>query len=149
MVFVIVQTILLALLLGTFLWNGGPVLVERGEWAVWCGRALAVAGIALALGAGVSLGASTRITPRPGDGAVLVERGVYRLLRHPMYTSAWLVSTALVLMHPRLFVALTGAAVIVFYMIKERYEEGLLLAHYPGYATYRARTRGMWLTKPR
>jgi protein-S-isoprenylcysteine O-methyltransferase Ste14 len=39
--------------------------------------------------------------------------------------------------------------VIVFYLIKARHEEGILLAHFPGYAAYRARTRGVLLKKGR
>jgi protein-S-isoprenylcysteine O-methyltransferase Ste14 len=38
---------------------------------------------------------------------------------------------------------MSALAVIVFYLVKARYEEGLLRAAYPGYDAYRQRTHGV------
>jgi len=48
---------------------------------------------------------------------------------------------------PRLTVVVAALAVIIFYVIKARYEDRLLLAHFPGYEAYRKRTLGVLMTK--
>ena len=149
MVFVLIQTILLAGLAGAFLWNGGPAALPTTAWAGLTGWILTGAGVAVVAAAGLSLRGAVRAVPQPRAGARLVERGVYAYLRHPMYTSALLAATGLFLIRPRLPVALAAASVIAFYLIKARYEERLLLEHYPGYAAYRARTRGVLLLRGR
>src|SRR5207249_2919216 len=61
-------------------------------------------------------------------------------LRHPIYTAILLLAIGLFLRKPTATIAATGAAVVVFLMIKVRFEEQLLLARYPEYAGYRNRT---------
>ncbi len=148
MPFVIVQTILLAGLIVAFLTEAGFLIFAPGAWTGIVGKMLVVSGVSLALAAGISLGSATKLSPTPGSTA-LVQRGVYRFLRHPMYTSAILASIGLFLARPLLSIGLAALAVIFFYLFKTRYEERLLLAHFPGYAEYRARTLGTLLTRPR
>ena len=64
-----------------------------------------------------------------------------------MYTSVIFATIGLVLMQPRFSVAASAFAVIIFYLIKARYEEGLLLNQYSDYAAYRDATYGVLLTK--
>jgi protein-S-isoprenylcysteine O-methyltransferase Ste14 len=146
--FVIVQTFLLAGLAVAFVADAGPLTFAPGALTSIVGKMLVVSGVSLALAAGISLGSATKLSPTPGSTA-LVQRGVYRFLRHPMYTSAILASIGLFLARPLLSVGLAVLAVIFFYLFKTGYEERLLLAHYPGYAEYRSRTLGTLLTKPR
>ena len=149
MTFVVVQLILLAALAVAFVRPMGPMLFDANAVAGIMGRfLLASAGVTVAA-AFTSLGSAVRISPAPRSGATLVDRGIYRYLRHPMYTTGVLVSVGLMLVQPRITVAATALAVIVFYLIKARYEESLLLERYPGYAAYRARTRGVLLLRGR
>lgn len=148
MYFVILQTVLLAILAAMFYWHVGPGPIELPVYVGFLGKALAVGGLLLVGGAAVSLGSATRVAPEPG-APTLIKRGVYRYLRHPMYTSVIAATIGLILMQPRLSVAIAGMAVIVFYLFKTRYEERLLLNRYPDYAAYRAKTFGVVLTKPR
>ena len=97
-----------------------------------------VAGAAL-----IALWPSFRVAPTPKHDAVLIQHGVYRRLRHPMYTSVLLLLTAMSLHQPSVAVLLVAGLNATFYLAKARYEESLLLAHYPGYAAYRAKTWGV------
>ena len=107
--------------------------------------ALVLVGAAAAIGlwALVTLRPSFRVAPTPRRGGVLITHGVYRRLRHPMYNSVLLIVAAMAIHRPDLAVIGVAAANLAFYTGKARYEEGLLLARYPGYRDYRKRTIGV------
>lgn len=124
-------------------WVLGPDPAQRSMVRT----ALAALAGTLAMGVGlaalVSMRNSFRIVPTPRHDAVLIQHGVYRRLRHPMYTSVLLLLIAISLHHPSVAVLLVAGINAAFYLGKARYEESLLLAHYPAYAQYRARTWGV------
>ena len=111
------------------------------------GLAIIAAGGLLALRGVVDLRESLTAFPRPRDGSRLIERGAYRLVRHPIYGGlvlgalGWGLATA----SP----ASIGGGLILaaFFDLKSRREEEWLTERYPAYAAYRARTRRMipWL----
>ncbi len=148
MYFIIVQTLLLIALAAAFLLRADPLLVVAPFWIRVLGTVLTCGGLLLALTAGASLGSATGLSPEPRSPGI-VKRGIYRYLRHPMYTSAIVVASGLIVIQPRLSVAIAGLAVIGFYLIKVRYEERLLMKRYPDYASYRTETLGILLTRPR
>lgn len=128
-------------------------IVGLGGWIgpAWGGtaRALALAAGVILIGvAGIvglralaDLRASFTPLPRPVDGGALVERGIYRLVRHPMYLAVVLggLGWALVCASP---VSLVATAVLfAFFDLKSRREEDWLVEAYPDYAAYRERTR--------
>lgn len=87
-----------------------------------------------------SLGGSRTPHPTPKADAELVQHGIYRLLRHPLYGSVMLASLGWALLWQSK--AALGLAVVLcgFFDAKARLEERLLLAKFPEYAAYRART---------
>ena len=118
--------------------------IGAGPTAGWpvAGSALIVAGLILAAAAGRALGPSLRIAPTPRAGARLVRHGIYRWLRHPMYVAVALVLTGVACTRPAWPVLLITSFNFVLYFCKARYEEGVLMRHYPDYARYRERTFG-------
>lgn len=79
--------------------------------------------------------------PYPRADAELVETGVYRLVRHPIYGGLVLAAMGwgLLMASPA---ALVGSAVLLgFFELKSRREEAWLEGRFAGYAAYRARTR--------
>src|SRR6056297_678733 len=111
----------------------------------WTWLALVLAGVAAWVGVSalVILRPVFRIAPTPRRDGVLVTHGIYRWLRHPMYTAVLLTLAAVALYRPGPWVLAVAGVNIVFYLTKSRYEEGLLRAHYPGYEDYRRRTLGV------
>lgn len=140
-VLLLTQAALAVALVGAVALTPDPALRSAGRTTL-----AAIAGT-LALGVGlaalVSMRSSFRIVPTPRHDATLIQHGIYRRLRHPMYTSVLLLLTAISLHQPSAAVLLVAGINVVFYLAKARYEESLLLAHYPGYAQYRARTWGV------
>ena len=102
--------------------------------------ALLLAGVVFAL-AVRGLGPSLTPLPRPRDEAELVQSGIYRRIRHPIYAS--LILAALGWSTLTSSVPAVGAAALLalFLDAKARREEGWLLDRYPNYAAYQRRTK--------
>jgi protein-S-isoprenylcysteine O-methyltransferase Ste14 len=104
---------------------------------------MAVGGIFAFLGVR-SLGRSLTPFPRPRDGGALVDTGVYRLVRHPIYGGLVIAALGYALMMQALLTAVAGPLMLLlFFTLKSAREEAWLVERYPGYPAYRARTRRM------
>jgi protein-S-isoprenylcysteine O-methyltransferase Ste14 len=142
--FVIGQFALLAL---TVFWpeqKGGWGLLDAPVTIV--GVMLTAAGLAMVLLSIVGLGRSLTASPIPKEDAVLVRRGFYKFMRHPIYTG--LMSFALGVgldsgPAPQMLFVLSLIALLYF---KARWEETLLQAKYPEYKSYMSKT-GMFLPR--
>ena len=118
-------------------------LVSVSAGLRWTGDAVAAAGIVLMLVAIRTIGSSIQIAPAPKATATLRTHGVYGWLRHPIYTGIIAVVVGLFLRQPTPLVAAATGAVLVFLVVKSRFEERLLLRRYSSYADYRQRTWGL------
>ena len=90
--------------------------------------------------AGRALGAGFTPFPKPADDGELVEEGLYRVVRHPVYTGGILFAAGIALALSPWALAVTAVLAVVW-ALKASVEERLLLARYPHYAEYRERTR--------
>jgi protein-S-isoprenylcysteine O-methyltransferase Ste14 len=141
--YVVVQVALFGLIaLGPLLDGGGP-----GWPAPWGGVArvvgafLSLYGGALALYGLLGLGRNLSALPHPKDDAELVERGAYRLVRHPIYGGLLLGAFGWGLAaHSGLTLAF-AAALLVLFELKSRREEAQLARKFAGYADYQRRVR--------
>lgn len=98
-------------------------------------------GLGLAAWSGRSLGRSLSPLPVPRPGAELVERGPYRLMRHPIYTALVLGTGGWSLAHgSRPGLGLTALLALLLDR-KARLEERWLRRHFAGYAAYARRVR--------
>lgn len=102
-------------------------------------------GLLLALvGSGVSLWSVLehrfRVSPfpRPVEGALLIESGPYRFVRHPMYSGIIAFTIGAGLAYANLAAAITGIMFFIFFMAKTGREEEMLVASVPGYRDYRS-----------
>lgn len=88
----------------------------------------------------VSMGSLTfRFHPQPSEHGQLATRGLYRWLRHPMYTAALLGSLVSTWMQPNSLAVLSLAVVAVVLGLKMRVEEAALRARFPDYQEYSRR----------
>lgn len=103
--------------------------------------ALALFSLALVLWARISLGRNIGLIPAQRQ---LVDTGAYRYMRHPIYTSLFVVffSTALRLYSPRNVVLI---AIGMFWFVLKSIVEERFLREDPQYATYMQRVRARWI----
>lgn len=129
-----------ALLLGVLI-----VLPTRSDFALpdWASTSLNGLfwfGVVLAVVAGLTLGRSLTATPVPTKSGELRTGGLYRFVRHPIYTGVILIVIALSV-RPESFIGLViGALTLVFFNAKAGWEEARLAERYPNYRQYAART---------
>jgi 2-amino-4-hydroxy-6-hydroxymethyldihydropteridine diphosphokinase len=84
------------------------------------------------------LGTNLTPYPQPLATAHLVARGVYRLVRHPIYGGIVMMMIGAGLFRSSVSAVAVGLVGGVFFWFKARFEERRLRCHYPGYAEYAA-----------
>mgnify|MGYP001282357484 CR=1 FL=1 len=105
------------------------------------GMILGAVGGALALGGLLALGDNVSILPHPKPGAEFVERGPYRLVRHPIYSGLILGAAGWALLHASPITLLGAGLLLVFFDAKSRREERWLVRTFPAYSAYQRRVR--------
>ncbi|HUP03149.1 MAG TPA: isoprenylcysteine carboxylmethyltransferase family protein [Bryobacteraceae bacterium] len=122
----------------------GPALNRRTPLTDCLGVAVCALGLAVAIWSRKCLGAEWSMNVELKQDHQLVERGPYRLVRHPIYTGHLLMCLGTVLASG-LLAAFAGLAISALgFCLKLRQEEALLLRNFPGqYASYRERTKAL------
>ena len=121
---------------------------ESSRWLI-PGAVLTLAGLILGVAAVVPFGTAITPSPQPRPGADLVDRGAYRLVRHPMY-GAILCSTLGVGVAAQSVPGIAITALLAgLFLLKSAREERILGIVVAGYGEYRERvTRrfvpGIW-----
>ncbi len=80
------------------------------------------------------------IIPTLKDNHQLRTHGIYKYIRHPMYTSVLLSCLALVLSNPHWMAQLVMTALLINLILKSNFEEKLLLKRFKSYSKYRQKT---------
>lgn len=102
--------------------------------------ALLLGAAVLGIVAGVTLGRQLTPNPIPRESGELVVSGVYRLVRHPIYSALMLVAVGLVLLGASLWHFLGAGALFILLGVKARVEERLLRARFDSYLDYQGTT---------
>lgn len=103
--------------------------------------ALLLAGVAIGLAAlAINRPGNFNIRPELKSGAQLASRGVYRWIRHPMYSAVLLAIMGVVLLDPRPWRFAAWLALLAVLLMKAQREERYLLQRFPDYEAYRRRT---------
>lgn len=115
----------------------------EGGWTRLLGIVLALAGllvIFLALRTYFRVNRSlVNVSPEPDQTAQLVDRGIYRRIRHPIYLGVILCGLGAALMHGHIVPIIISLLFIPFFTYKSIFEERWLMQVYAGYDAYRQR----------
>lgn len=118
------------------------LIVPHTKLSAWVGAFLCVIGLVLAIWARVILGRNWSGVITLKEEHELIERGPYRVVRHPIYTGilAMFAGTAIATGYFGGFSGLLLA--FVSFWLKLKREEDLMLKHFPGkYAVYQRRVK--------
>ena len=132
------------LLVGVFLAGLTETPFSGDAWTLLsiAGAILMVAGGGIAVLGVRSLGRGLTALPHPNASGELVDSGVYRLVRHPIYSGIIAAALGYGLVMHALVTAVVGTLVLLaFFTAKSAREEVWLERRYPGYPAYRARTK--------
>ncbi|MDJ0924252.1 MAG: isoprenylcysteine carboxylmethyltransferase family protein [Acidimicrobiia bacterium] len=137
---VIAQFLLFALIVVALTGNRTPGAALR-----LAGWALIVAAVLLAGTGAWTIRAKITPLPAPVDGAVLMDRGPFALVRHPIYGGVILGFLGLSLRGGNVAAGVLSLLLIPFFYAKTNHEEALLVARFPEYAGYSERVRHRFL----
>jgi protein-S-isoprenylcysteine O-methyltransferase Ste14 len=146
--FVVVQAVLLGILFfGPAHLNSDANIGESKGLLLWCGYGIFILGTIIALIAAINLGKNLTPLPRPKENAELVQTGLYRLVRHPIYFGVIVLSIGWGVIQQSALVWLYVLVIAIFFDIKSRKEERWLVARFSRYADYQGRVRKLipWL----
>jgi protein-S-isoprenylcysteine O-methyltransferase Ste14 len=124
----------------------GLVLLPGGDdwptppWLRLVAQAMVVAGFVVLVVASLRLGRALTPTPVPVERGELQTSGLYRFVRHPIYSGVLLIVVGITLRSASVPTLIVGVVTVVFFSRKARWEEARLAERYPGYADYAART---------
>jgi len=140
--FVVVQAILLGILFfGPSHLNSDSSIDPSKGLLLWLGYGIFILGAIIALIAAVNLGKNLTPLPRPKENAELVQSGLYRLVRHPIYFGVIVLSIGWGVIQQSALVWLYVAVIAIFFDIKSRKEERWLVEQFFAYAAYQGRVR--------
>ena len=111
--------------------SGSPT----AKYSLWL--IMEVAGIVLGVWAFITMGwRNMNISPMVKEGARLVTKGPYRLIRHPMYLALLLIIWPLIIDQYSAFRLIAAIILTANLVVKMFYEEHLLRKHFAGYELY-------------
>jgi protein-S-isoprenylcysteine O-methyltransferase Ste14 len=110
------------------------------DWVAIGGRALQIIGVVILMAGAVTLGRSLTALPTPVAGGTLRTRGVYRYVRHPIYSGVMAIVVGGAARSGSVVVAGVTLALVCWLILKARWEERQLARRYTHYPTYAART---------
>jgi protein-S-isoprenylcysteine O-methyltransferase Ste14 len=120
-----------------YIFASGSPLANRAPLVL-----LQIAGMAIGIWALTVMGiGNMNISPLVKQGAVLITRGPYRLIRHPMYLAVLLVIWPLIIDHLSLLRIAAGFVLTADLIIKMIFEESLLKKQFAEYKTYMKTTK--------
>jgi protein-S-isoprenylcysteine O-methyltransferase Ste14 len=116
--------------------------IPHTKSSAWIGACLCVTGLVFALWARVTLGGNWSGVITLKEGHELIERGPYRVVRHPIYTGLLVMfaGTAIAIGYFGGFIGLL--LLFVSFWVKLKREEDLMLKHFPDkYSAYQRRVK--------
>lgn len=106
-----------------------------------CGIALGLLACLIMAIAVKNLGKNFTPLPCPKDGAVLIQAGLYRYVRHPIYFGVLLAALAWLLIFPGVYVLAYSICLFLLFDLKSRREEMWLIERFPAYKDYQLRVK--------
>lgn len=112
-------------------------------WLQLAGLIIAIAGIIIALVSLLTLNKSLSPFPTPKESAELIQSGLYKYVRHPIYSGILFFTFGYSLYSENTLRLIISVSLLILFRFKAAYEEKLLQNKYPNYGAYK-KTTGMF-----
>jgi protein-S-isoprenylcysteine O-methyltransferase Ste14 len=132
-----IQFLLLVVIIGVPLPRFGE---DFPDWLVGVGSVLVWVGLIILALSIFKLGGSLTASPIPKNDSVLKTDGLYKWMRHPIYSGLIATGLGLAIESESLLNILVALALIALLTYKAKWEESFLLERYPEYRTYMSKT---------
>lgn len=120
--------------------------VQAPSWFQPIAIALIALAVVVLFIAVINLRKALTASPIPKADAALIQAGIYKYIRHPMYTAVIMIGGGIMLNNPTLFTIIAWVALIIVLLNKAHYEDKLLLSKHLNAAKYQKDT-GTFLPK--
>lgn len=140
--YVIIQLILLpAVFMLSAYYHSSSINIHTAPDSSGWGALICLVGLLIIIAGWISLGRSMSVLPKPREKSEFVRRGMYKLVRHPMYFGIIVGYFGWGMLWDS-YVGYAGAVVVfVFFDIKARREERWLESKFSEYAAYKKRVK--------
>ena len=139
-IYVFIQAVLLiALFFGPADLLGKPETIHYPLWLI--GRAFFYLGLGIAIWAAISLGPNLTPLPKPKQNGELIQTGIYKMVRHPIYFGVIILGFGWAATVQNWYTFIVAIVLLLFFDMKSRKEEEWLLEKFPDYKDYQRRTK--------
>ncbi|GAC1310112.1 MAG: isoprenylcysteine carboxylmethyltransferase family protein [Mucilaginibacter sp.] len=128
------------LLLTFYLFDFYSLRISLAAWARYAALTLALAGVTEGLVALYLLRKHITPFPSPLPEAVLVNHGLYKYIRHPIYGGIIAFTVGYAFYSQSLSRMVTAFGLVILFYFKSMYEERQLQQKFPGYQAYKKDT---------
>ena len=132
-----IQFLLLVVIIGVPLPRFGE---SFPDWVVGVGSVMVWVGLVILALSIFKLGGSLTASPIPKNDSELKTDGLYKWMRHPIYSGLIATGLGLAIESESLLNLLVAVALILLLNYKAKWEESFLLERYPEYRTYMSKT---------
>lgn len=139
-ILVSIQALLFVLFVFWEAWSLGGL----PRWGRFMGMSVTIMGCFIIILAMVQLNQNLSPFPTPKVQSQLVTKGLYRYVRHPIYTGILLVMIGYGFFSAQISRLLIAGITYILFYVKSDYEEKLLLQKFPEYVSYMKRTGKIW-----
>lgn len=135
-----------ALLFIVYIVNLKIIDIKLSSVITTTGLLIAIIGIFIFLIAILQLSNNLSPFPTPKNDSSLIKNGLYKYMRHPIYTGILLMFYGYGVYQESLYKILITSVLLILFSVKSRYEESKLKQKFPSYSTYTLKT-GRFLPK--
>ena len=136
LLFVGIQFLLLTLFFTPFFRISFPSIV----FLKYPGAVISITGFLIILIAILQLNKNLTPFPTPKQGGSLIKTGLYKYIRHPIYTGVFLATLGLGFFNNSLWQLCISVVLLILFYFKSSYEESLLIEKYEDYKKYKEST---------
>jgi protein-S-isoprenylcysteine O-methyltransferase Ste14 len=118
-----------------------PTPFQLSSFVKYFGAIISVLGFAIIIVAILQLNKNLTPFPTPKESGELINTGLYKFVRHPIYSGIFLGSFGIALYTGSYWQLGIAVTLLILFYFKSNYEESLLIQKYTDYKEYMKKTR--------